>query len=159
MSEFTLPRRVDLRRTGHRAFRIGRKTIRAGWVAGKILVYLAAGAGAAVGGWCMVSSSADILTSSDKVLLQVISAPPSPDARKPRGQIDAERDPFAPRRAAPEPPPTPEQSLWSERAQALVTFGMGLFVAFVSLFGPAAAWSVAAEALGFGGGDEKMPKA
>ena len=121
-------------------------TARATVVVGKILGMAAFGVGCAIGGYAMVASSSDTLTSSDKVLLQLISAPPSADARNPRGQIAAERDPFATRRAAPEEPPTPEQSLCWKRSEALVTFGFGLFIAALSLVGFGLAWDETAEA-------------
>ena len=131
-------------------------TARAGWVAVKVLTYASLGVGAAVGGAAIVASGANILTSSDKVLLVMGTAAPSSDRSEYPG-----RDPFS-TRSAPQPPPTPEESLHLTRTEALFTFGMGLFVAVFSLVGFAAAWGEAAEALAFGGGgggeEKKKPE-
>jgi hypothetical protein len=116
-------------------------TARAGWIAVKVLAYASMGAGAAVGGASMVASGANILTSPDQVLLVMGTAAPS----KP------DRDPFSTRRE-PKPTPTPEESVCLSRWEALLTFGFGLLITLFSLVGFAAAWSEAAEALGFDGG-------
>ena len=134
---------------GHGNGRLGRgmrRTARAGWVGVKVLAYASMGAGAAVGGASMVASGANILTSPDRVLLVMGTAAPSIPDRDPYSA----RDPFSTRRE-PQPTPTPEESVCLTRWEALLTFGMGLFVALFSLVGFAAAWSEAAEALGFDG--------
>ena len=122
-------------------------TARAGWIAVKVLAYASLGAAAAVGGASMVASGANILTSSDRVLLVMgIAAPskPVPPGRDPYPG----RDPFSTRRE-PQPPPTPDEFVYLTRTEALFTFGVGLLVTLFSLGGFAAAWCEIVEALGF----------
>jgi hypothetical protein len=105
----------------------------------KILAALALGVGLATGGYCIAASSSSILMSSDKTLLQLIAAEPP---------VDAGRDPFSTRDAAP-----PEETPSGKRTEALLSYSLGLIMALTSLGGFGLAWSETAEAFEFYRGD------
>jgi hypothetical protein len=103
---------------------------------GKIVGSLALGVGLAIGGYCIAASSASILTSSDKALVQLIAAEP------PAAAVD----PFAPRRKDATPAAAPEETPYGKRTEALLSFSLGLIMALMSLAGFAGCWFETAEA-------------
>jgi hypothetical protein len=139
MSEFTLLPSGD-----NRALRALRRTWRVVHTVGKILGMLALGVGFAWGGCVLVGNTADVLTSDDAAVLRHAAETASSNADfSPRGWQDTPRG------------VTRQEALEGERLEALVQFGLGLFIAYVSLFGFAGAYFETVEALGFGWGRDK----
>jgi hypothetical protein len=141
MSEFTLLPSGD-----NRALRALRQTWRFLRTVGKILGMLALGVGFAWGGCVLVGNAADVLTSDDAAVLRHVAETASSNAD------------FAPRGMVRENPPrelTRQETLEGERLEALVHFGLGLVVAYLSLFGFAGVYAETVEALGFGWGRDR----
>jgi hypothetical protein len=139
-----------------RLWRGAKATGRAVVWGGQILCLLVLAGGAALGGYSLLTTSGNILTSNDKVLVQLIAFPPLAEARIPRGQGAADLDFFAPRRQLKDF--SPEESLYLARVQGLVNLGIGIFLAVLSLGLFFACWSEVVDALGFDSGGVDKPK-
>lgn len=125
------------RPSGDQTLRHTRRVLGTTWT---VLLMLAVGVGFGWGGCVLVGNAADVLTSDDAAVLRHAA------------ETALSRADFTPRGMVRENPPrsiTPKEMIEGEREEALVHFGLGLFITSISLFAFAGAYFEVAEAIGF----------